>query len=127
MDDPHKESNGHVNAALDMDNEFIPPKSNNNRKHVLAESSKNNPAAAAVVFEDLPYEPNFVMDKIENFWLSFGQLFNENEKYQKVVKIFGLVLLVVLYNCYFFGAVSYYVQYKVSFIFSILGNGKAYA
>ena len=118
MDDPLKEpKNGHVNAAMDLDDECdcSTPGSNNNRKGVASEGQQKHPEKSpgripAVVFEDLPYEPNFVMDKIENFWAAVGQFL---QKHERIWKILGLVVLVVLYNCYFFGAVAFYVQYKV--------------
>lgn len=128
MEDSRKESNGHDNLAMSMDDDrSSTPRSNNNRKIGLSSDEKTHAELqqdqqrhpAAVVFEDLPHEPNFVMDKIENFWRSVGYF---AAKYQKVFKIFGLVLIVVLYNCYFFGAVSYYVQYKVRTIVWIFLN-----
>jgi hypothetical protein len=117
MNDPQREANGHVNEAMDMDmdDDFSTPKSNNNRKIGLPVDEKKNPEKQqhhqpAVVFEDLPYEPNFVMDKIENFWALIEQFFEKNDR---TFKIFGRVILAVLYNVYFFGAVAYYIQYKV--------------
>jgi len=76
----------------------------------LRSASSEKTIIFTIVFEDLPYEPNFVMDKIENFWALIEQFFEKNDR---TFKIFGRVILAVLYNVYFFGAVAYYIQYKV--------------
>ena len=119
MDDNEKVSNGviggHTNPAMEMDSECSTPQSNNNRK-VKPDMDNNRlpeKLQQPVVFEDLPYEPSAFMDKIEGFWSSLSQAF---EKRQKLLKVLGLIVAAVLYNVYFFGAVSYFIQYKVKYL-----------
>jgi hypothetical protein len=54
--------------------------------------------------------PQNRLHQIENFWLTLSTLLGRHEK---ALKIATVVILVALYNCYFFGAVAYYIQYKV--------------
>jgi len=119
MDENQKEANhvvgGHTNPAMEMDSESSTPQSNNNRKIRPTTDIDNNMLPpnkhpALVVFEDLPYEPSAFMDRLEGFRASLSLAV---QKRQKLLKLLSLIVLTILYNCYFFGAVSYYIQYKV--------------
>ena len=107
----HLKENGHVNAGMEMDEDCSTPASNNNRKIKPDFGNNKNTNHQAVVFEDLPYEPSAVMDKIEKFWITLALFCNTH---QRIFKIVGLAVTALLYNCYFFGAVAYYIQYKVN-------------
>lgn len=114
MDDRKEYPLGHSNPALEMEDECSTPKSNNNRSIKNGSAVPDNDDSVKprlpVVFEDLPYEPSFVMDKIEQFWISVALFL---QIHQRPIKLVSIAVLVFLYNCYFFGAIAYFVQYKV--------------
>ena len=111
----HSKENGHVNAGMEMEEDCSSStsQSNNNRKIKLEfdHSKKESHKHPGVVFEDLPYEPSAIMDKIEKFWITLAAFFSTH---QRIFKIVGLAVIAFLYNCYFFGAVAYFIQYKVN-------------
>ena len=115
MDDRKENQLGLSNPALEMDDECSTPKSNNNRTIKNGSAMPDHDGGGVkprplVVFDDLPYEPSFVMDKIEQFWVSVALFF---QTHQRPFKLVTIAVLAFLYNCYFFGAIAYFVQYKV--------------
>lgn len=100
----NRSPNGNVNLALEMDEDkSAPPYTSTNLKENSDKKLADNE------FEELPYEPNFIVEKFEKFW---SKILQSVETKKNIFKILSLAITAILYNCYFIGAIVYYVQYK---------------
>jgi hypothetical protein len=105
----------YTNHATVTDDMSLKPLSNiNNNK-----SDFDDAIQQPVVFEDLPHNPSVVMDKIEQFWMALALFCETHRRTLQLVKI---TVLTILFHCYLFGAVAYYIQNKVNKIFIKIFN-----
>ena len=111
----NKKDQCYTNFALETSDMSLKPQSNNNISVNNNSNNNNNTDDAIqqpVVFEDLPHNPSVLTDKIELFWISLALYCGKLQTTLQLVKI------AVLYHCYFFGAMAYFIQNKVSKMFT---------
>ena len=109
-------NNNHIGQANEKVNSSLKSDQNGKKNQSMILDQKNNydlsdQYVQIPKFEDLPYNPNIVMDKIEQFWICLTFFC---EQHKRCIKLLSIAICAILYNSYFAWALVHFVKSQVS-------------